>query len=1229
MGHFVRECRAPRNKDGQFSSRNQESLTRTVNIEDTFSKAMLAIDGVGFDWSDIAEEQIQTNMALIAFSDSEVYNDKTCSKNCLKNYETLKKQCDDLIVKLNETEFKDATYKRVLKREVGCKDYEIGVLKAEYEKVKQEKEGLDEFKEPEFNRYGPRDIVLKSTIECDKKFENSMENTDDSLEKEQVSDNENSSVESSPSVVKETVFHAAKKVEFIKPKNNEKPDKKTVSFDHMKINCPRHQRKRMVIGNNYNKVDYDYYAKTSHPTTYKNMTPRAVLLKTCLKPLSTTRPIHTAHPKPTVHSAKPMSRFSKQAQSTVQRPFYKKPTLTNRYLNHKVNTVRPRVVNTVRPYIAPVNTVRANGVNDVKPSACWVWRPTRPNGASLVFNRYKYIDARGYLHLNDKGFVDSGCSRHMTGNIAYLSNYKEFDGGRVTFGGGAYGGRISGKGTLKTNSLDFDDVYFVKKLNFNLFSVSRMCDKKNCVLFTDTECLVLSPDFKLPDESQILLKIPRKDNMYSFDMKNIVPKESLTCLAAKATLDESMLWHRRLVIMESLVKKKQKVVILELKRRHLKKYSVLTNHLIRRIHQLDMAYPPVGYGVSNLLIRTSYGVLLSLDNTVWCMTRSSTKELLSPLENPERVLRSRRKLFDNPSLVETNSPKSDQLSEIEEHLEKEEVTEIMAETMEQYMSKTRENYGSGVTRPTINQDTPFELKGQFLKELRDNTFSGSENEDANEHIEKVLEIVDLFHIPKVTQDQIMLRAFPVSLTGAANKWLRSQPSGLITTWEILKTKFLNKYCPPARTARKMEEINNFQQEPDESLFRACERFKELLMNCPQHYLTDMQEVILFYNGLDVPTRQILDSKGAISSKTAADAKIAIQKMAEYSQKWHNETSSRARGTETSDGLAAIQAQLNNLEREIKKVNEKVYATQVGCEQCKGPQYTKDCPQKEEGKTLEEAYYTQFGAPYQPGGQYRATGPGFYQCNNRNSSYPTRRETVEESLAKFMAESAKRHEENSNIIKEIRASTDAAIQNQGASIKTLELQIGQMSKVLQERGFESLPSSTETNPKDHVKSVSTATADLSKICRMEHNPYAVSGPRHRFMFPKTVPFPRRLHKYYYDDLKEAHGVNILDAYDSILPQIEKDLGSFTLPCLIDNICFNKGLVDLGSSVSVMPFSTYSNLGLVIMESLVKKKQKGTILELKRRHLKKVQNCINTSYPEGRYGVSAPAHHKNAY
>ncbi|GJW25564.1 hypothetical protein Tco_0039375 [Tanacetum coccineum] len=219
------------------------------------------------------------------------------------------------------------------------------------------------------------------------------------------------------------------------------------------------------------------------------------------------------------------------------------------------------------------------------------------------------------------------------------------------------------------------------------------------------------------------------------------------------------------------------------------------------------------------------------------------------------------------------------------------------------------------------------------------------------------------------------------------------------------TKFLSKYCPPARTAKKIEEINNFQQEPDETLYQAWERFKELLIKCPQHYLTEMHEVILFYNGLDVPTRQILDLKDAIPTKTVVNAKVSIQEMTEYSQKWHNGTS-RTRSTKTSNGLVAIQAQLNNLGREIKQVNEKVYAAQVGCEKCKGPHYTKDCPLKEEGKTLKEAYYTYLGAPFQQGGQYRAATLGFYQRNNENPLYQERRQSMEESLSKFMSESTK-------------------------------------------------------------------------------------------------------------------------------------------------------------------------------------------------------------------------------
>ncbi|GKB19454.1 putative ribonuclease H-like domain-containing protein [Tanacetum coccineum] len=525
------------------------------NNEDTSSKEMLDIHGVGFDWSDMAEEQVQTNMALMAFSDSKFEKVKQEKEGIEFKIEKFNKASKDL-GKLLGSQITDKSKK----------GFGYSVVPPPHPLIynRPNKLDLSYFGLDEFKGYGTENSKKESKVVCDKKSDDSKENYDNSLVKEQVSKDTSSFVESSLNVDKETVFHVDKKVENVKPKNHEKPVKKSVryaemyrsqtprgnqrnwngqksnqlgsdfvmynkacficrSFNHVQAQCKYHQRERMVYGNNYNRVNYNYTIKRTHPNAQRNMVPRAVLMKTGLKPFNTARTVNTAHPKSIVFSAKPMSCFPKTTQSTVRRPFQSKTTLSNKRFTHKVNTAKAQAVNTARP-----KTVKT----------------ARPNSA--VVNAVRVNQANGKPQQDDTGFVDSGCSRHMTGNIAYLSDFKEFDGGYATFGGGTHGGRISGKGTLKTDSLDFKDVYFVNELKFNLFSVSQMCDKKNYVLFTDTECLVLSPNFKLPDESQILLKIPRKDNMYSFDMKNIVPKESLTCLVAKATLDESMLWHRRL-----------------------------------------------------------------------------------------------------------------------------------------------------------------------------------------------------------------------------------------------------------------------------------------------------------------------------------------------------------------------------------------------------------------------------------------------------------------------------------------------------------------------------------------------------------------------------------------------------------------------------------------------------------------------------------------------------------
>ncbi|GJV93926.1 putative ribonuclease H-like domain-containing protein [Tanacetum coccineum] len=275
-----------------------------------------------------------------------------------------------------------------------------------------------------------------------------------------------------------------------------------------------------------------------------NIVPKAVLMRLGLISLTTARPVNTALPRTTVNSARPMTNVFNKARLTVRRLVNNKTTTKNSNFNQTVNTARPKAV---------LNAVTKNQVNAVKASACWVWRPkqiffdhvSKLNSASMIFKRFDYIDAQG-RSKSEKGVIDSGCSRHMTGNMSYLTDFKEIDGGYVAFGGNPKGGKITGRGTIKTGNLDFENVYFVRELKFNLFSVSQMCDKKNSVLFNDTECIVLSPNFKLTDESHVLLKVPRKNNMYSVDLKNIVPKEGLTCLFAKATSDESKLWHRRL-----------------------------------------------------------------------------------------------------------------------------------------------------------------------------------------------------------------------------------------------------------------------------------------------------------------------------------------------------------------------------------------------------------------------------------------------------------------------------------------------------------------------------------------------------------------------------------------------------------------------------------------------------------------------------------------------------------
>ncbi|GJS47157.1 ribonuclease H-like domain-containing protein [Tanacetum coccineum] len=450
MGHFAKECLGPRNQDSR--NWNQDSSRRTVNVEETSSKAMVAIDGATWQMM----KSLQTwllwlfQTLRIEFNKSE-FNLATYKRGLASVEE------QPVFYKKNEVIFYEQLV--VFKRDISYKDSELSMLKSELEKLKQEKEsnqlkienfdnasksldkligsqitdnsrkgvgfvsynvvppphtglfsplnldlsysGLEEFQQPEFESYGP-----KTSKSVSKDISNEVrESPAAPLVEELVLDDK---------LEKKTAFPTVAKIEFVKVKQQEKPVRKPlrkpVKYDEIyRSQTPRgnqrnwNNQKSQQLGSNfvmYNKLVLSVEVLTMcrlTAITIKgkewNIVPRAVLMKTGLRSHNTTRPVNTAHPKTTVYSARPM----------------------------------PKAISTARPNSAVVNVVRAN---------------------------------QGHPQKEDQGYVDSGCSKHMTGNMSYLSDFKKLDGGYVTFGGGAKEGKIIGKGTLKTGKLDFENVYF-------------------------------------------------------------------------------------------------------------------------------------------------------------------------------------------------------------------------------------------------------------------------------------------------------------------------------------------------------------------------------------------------------------------------------------------------------------------------------------------------------------------------------------------------------------------------------------------------------------------------------------------------------------------------------------------------------------------------------------------------------------------------------------------------
>ncbi|GJZ62238.1 hypothetical protein Tco_0618375 [Tanacetum coccineum] len=188
--------------------------------------------------------------------------------------------------------------------------------------------------------------------------------------------------------------------------------------------------------------------------------------------------------------------------------------------------------------------------------------------------------------------------------------------------------------------------------------------------------------------------------------------------------------------------------------------------------------------------------------------------------------------------------------------------------MEQYLTLIQENIRPSIVKPEIDGDVKLEINGNFLRELRRKLFEGTNDDDAHEHVQRVLEIVDLFHFTSVTYDAVMLRVFPITLSEPALRWKNKLSAG-----------------------------------------------------CPQHDLNNHQNVQIFYTGLDIPTRIRLNSKGFIPLMSPAQALKSIQVMADHPHNWYDEATTRESINDSLDNVDT-----NKLKENIHaiQVSRKIY-----------------------------------------------------------------------------------------------------------------------------------------------------------------------------------------------------------------------------------------------------------------------------------------------------------------
>ncbi|GJT98911.1 putative ribonuclease H-like domain-containing protein [Tanacetum coccineum] len=519
-GHFARECTAKGTHDGK-KKRDSFYQHQEAGKQEKNQMGLLTMDDGIVNWGEHTEVE-ETNHALMAISSSNEVS--LCSKTCIDSYNTLKTLCDEQMNQLGDQEAQILAYSQAVKK-----------LEAQLVTFQKQQLSLNEKLTFQANEIYEKDEKLKRYRRIGMKA---------LKEKEQLQKTLDSWKDSSKNLWRLINLGMSSNSKIglgyeIKSNNEVLSYEEEMNFSI--FNCSKEDSVGKPLYSRFTKTND--FKGVPHPLSEDyTPTPQEEIDEFLYVYGSIgTSSEHSVDPESEISSVPPEVYVSTPITTNEKGEGYsftKKKCFVCGSLSHLIKDCdyyekkMPREAEFKKQRV--VNT--GNGVT--KPE--WT-NANRVNHANKLVPRLDHP----LKNMVDRGIFDSGCSGHMTGNKDQLEDFEEFNGGSVTFGGSK--GYISGKGKIRVGNLDFDSVSFVKELgHFNLFSISQICDKQHKVLFTETECLVVSSDFKMPDENQILLKVPRHHNMYSFDMKTPTPAKGFACLIAKATSDESKLWHRRL-----------------------------------------------------------------------------------------------------------------------------------------------------------------------------------------------------------------------------------------------------------------------------------------------------------------------------------------------------------------------------------------------------------------------------------------------------------------------------------------------------------------------------------------------------------------------------------------------------------------------------------------------------------------------------------------------------------